>query len=114
MPSFFKNDVILVRYPFTDLSNSKVRPAVVVNSPHASNDLFILPLTSKTAGLLDGEFLLADWHAAGLNIPTALKRGLYTVHQTLVVKHVGRLTQLDAKQLEHSLLRWLGLSSPKV
>lgn len=65
MPSFFKNDVILVRYPFTDLSNSKVRPAVVVNSPHASNDLFILPLTSKTAGLLDGEFLLADWHAAG-------------------------------------------------
>ncbi len=34
MPSYLKNDVILVRYPFSDLSNSKVRPAVVVSAPH--------------------------------------------------------------------------------
>jgi hypothetical protein len=36
MPSYSKNDVILVRYPFSDLSVSKVRPAVVVNAPHVS------------------------------------------------------------------------------
>ncbi len=29
MSSYSKNDIVLVRYPFSDLSSSKVRPAVV-------------------------------------------------------------------------------------
>ena len=33
MPSFSNGDVILVRYPFSDLSGSKVRPALVVHAP---------------------------------------------------------------------------------
>jgi len=110
MASFSKNDVILVRYPFSDLSASKIRPAVVVNAPHVSQDLFIVPLTSRTASLLPGEFRLTEWRAAGLNVPTAMKRGLYTVHETLIAKTVGRLTHLDAEELERSLRKWLGLS----
>ncbi len=109
MPSFLKNEVILVRYPFSDLSGVKVRPAIVVNAPHVSQDVFIVPLTSRTAGLLAGEFVLADWAAAGLNVPTAVKRGLYTVHESLVIKLIGKLTQPDADQLERSLRDWLGL-----
>jgi hypothetical protein len=75
MPSYLKNDIILVRYPFSDLSGSKVRPAVVVNTPHVSQDIFIIPLTSKTKSLFAGEFVLSDWVAAGLNVETAVKRG---------------------------------------
>jgi len=95
MPTFSKNEIILVRYPFSDLSGAKVRPAVVVSAPHVSQDIFIIPLTSKTAPLLAGEFLLADWKAEGLNVATAVKRGLYTVHQNLVAKTVGRLSSRD-------------------
>jgi mRNA interferase MazF len=47
MPNSSKNDIILVRYPFSDLSGTKVRPAVVVSAPHASQDIFIVPLTAK-------------------------------------------------------------------
>jgi mRNA interferase MazF len=110
MASSSKNDVILVRYPFSDLSSAKVRPAVVVSAPHISQDIFIVPLTSRTASLLAGEFVLADWTAAGLNVPTAVKRGLYTVHQALMLKTVGRLTQRDAERVERSLQDWLGLA----
>ena len=110
MPSSSKNDVILVRYPFSDLSGAKVRPAVVVSSPHSSQDIFIVPLTSKTAPLLAGEFVLADWKAGGLNVATAVKRGLYTVHQTLIVNTVGRLSSRDTPQLQPTLREWLGLS----
>jgi len=77
MPNFSKNNVILVRYPFSDLSRSKVRPAVIVNAPHSSQDLLITPLTSKTTALLEGEFVLSEWKAAGLNVATAVKRGIY-------------------------------------
>lgn len=109
MPSYSKNDIILVQYPFSDLSGSKVRPAVVVNAPHISQDIFIVPLTSRTTSLLIGEFVLSDWAVAGLNVPTAVKRGLYTVHQSLVVATIGKLTALDIEHLEQSLREWLGL-----
>jgi len=113
MPSYLKNDIILVRYPFSDLSGSKVRPAVVVNAPHISQDLFITPLTSKTASLLAGEFILSEWSAAGLNVETAVKRGFYTVDKALVVTIIGKLLDPDIGQLERSLINWLGLPNGK-
>ncbi|MDW8269646.1 MAG: type II toxin-antitoxin system PemK/MazF family toxin [Anaerolineae bacterium] len=109
MPNYSKNDVILVRYPFSDLSSVKVRPAIVVSVPHVSRDVFIVPLTSRTAPLLAGEFVLTDWVAAGLNVPTAVKRGLYTVHENLIIKSIGRLIRADDEWVERSLREWLGL-----
>ena len=110
MLSYSKNEVILVRYPFSELSGAKVRPGIIVNAPYTSEDLFIIPLTSRTTALLAGEFVLADWAGAGLHVPTAVKRGLHTVHETLVLKRVGRLTPKDAEQVEQSLRQWLGLT----
>ncbi len=60
MPSYSKPEVVLVRYPFSDLTSSKVRPAVVINAAHTSQDLFVVALTSKTSNLLAGEFVLAE------------------------------------------------------
>ncbi len=109
MPSYLKNEVILVKYPFSDLSGSKVRPAIVVNAPHSSQDVVIVPLTSRTTVLLGGEFVLAEWKKAGLNVESAVKRGLYTVQQSLVVKSIGKLSAADAEELERSLRDWLGI-----
>lgn len=108
MQNYSKNDVILVRYPFADLSSSKVRPAVVISTPHISDDIFVMPLTSKTASLLPGEFVLTDWNSVGLNVVTAVKRGIYTVHRSLVIKGVGKLSSSDSKRVESSLHNWLG------
>jgi hypothetical protein len=60
MPSYSKNEVILVRYHFSALSGVKVRSAIVANAPHVSQDVFIVPLTSRTTSLLTGEFVLMD------------------------------------------------------
>ena len=109
MPSYSRNDTILVRYPFSDLSGSKVRPAVIVSTQHVSTDLIVVPLTSKIASLLEGEFLLSEWAAAGLNIETAVKRGVYTVHESLLVKVIGKLADADADRLAQSLQAWLGI-----
>lgn len=109
MPSYSKNEVVLVRYPFSALSGVKVRPAVIVNAPHVSQDVFLVPLTSRITPLLFGEFVLPDWAAAGLHVPTAVKRGLYTVQESLLLKRVGRLMSTDAGQIENALRGWLGL-----
>ena len=109
MSNYSRGEVILVRYPFSDLSSSKIRPAVIVSATHISKDVFILPLTSKITSLLAGEFLLKDWSQAGLNVETAVKRGIYTVHQNLIVKRVGKLKGTDLKDLDDALRLWLGL-----
>lgn len=110
MPSFSKHEVVLVRYPFSDLTGTTVRPAVIIGAPHVSNDVFIVPPTSKIFSLLQGEFLLADWKGAGLNVPSAVKRGVYTVHESLVVKKVGQISGADIVSLDTSLRSWLDLS----
>lgn len=109
MPNYLKNDVILVRYPFSDLSNAKVRPAIIVSTTHISRDILIVPLTSKVSSLLPGEFVLAEWKQAGLNVSTAVKRGIYTIEKKLVLKTIGKLQKTDVQKLEKSLKSWLGI-----
>ena len=102
MPNYLKNEVILVRYPFSDLSGTKVRPAIIVSAPHSSSGRVLFRS-------LEGEFVLQDWKKAGLNVPSAIKRGLYTIHQGLVLKSIGYLSPTDSQQIEQSLKSWLGL-----
>lgn len=68
-----------------------------------------MPLTSRTKSLYPGEFLMAGWSEAGLNVPTAVKRGLYTIEESLVAKTIGKLTPGDAQRVEQSLRGWLDL-----
>ena len=96
MPSYSRNEIVLVRFPFSDLSKLKVRPAVVVSGKHRSHDLFVVSLTSNTTRLLPGEFVLLDWKTAGLNVESAIKRGLFTVHESMVIKSVGIISDADS------------------
>ena len=105
---YSKNDVILVNYPFSDLSLTKVRPAIIINAQSTSKDYFIVPLSSRTENLLTGEFIWQDWQKAGLNIKSIIKRGIFTIENTLILKKMGTLTIEDSNKLEESLKLWLG------
>ena len=53
--NYSKGDVILLSYPFTDLTKLKVRPAVVVGASKKYSDIFIVPITSRIDNLSEGE-----------------------------------------------------------
>ena len=109
MPSYSRGRVILVRFPFSDLTSAKVRPAIVVSATHPSQDLLIVPLTSRTDRLQPGEFVMQDWQAAGLNVPSAVKRGVFTIQQSLVIRTLGSISGPDEREVERSMRAWLGL-----
>jgi mRNA interferase MazF len=109
MTSYDRGDVVLAILPFSDLTGIKQRPAVVVSVPHPSVDLFLLPLTSQIEHLQTGEFGLADWEAAGLLFPSAVKRGLFTLDKTRINRRVGHLAAADLERLDRALRLWLGL-----
>lgn len=101
-----RNDVVLLPIPFSDLTSSKVRPAIVVGQGTTGGDLFLVPVTSR---LPQSDFLLKGWKACGLNVPSAVKGQLATVESRLVRKIVGRLADEDIKTLDMKLRAWLEL-----
>ena len=40
-----RNDVVLLSIPFSDLSSTKVRPAIVIGQGSNGGDLFLVPIT---------------------------------------------------------------------
>ena len=101
-----RNDVVLLPIPFSDLSSTKVRPAIVIGHGSTGGDLFLVPITSR---LKNGDFPLTGWQSCGLNVPSAVKGQLATVESHLVRKIVGRLTLVDIKTLNSKLSEWLEL-----
>ena len=69
----------------------------------------LLPLTSQLEHLQPGEFALADWKAAGLLFPSAVKRGLFTLDETRINRRFGHVTATDRERLDGALRLWLGL-----
>lgn len=93
MTNFEFGDIILVPFPFTDQSQAKKRPAVVISS-NAYNterpDLIIMAVTSqiKPENII-GEVIIQDWQAAGLLKPSAIKPVITTIEKGLVIKGSG-------------------------
>ena len=128
---FQRSDVVLVPFPFSDLSTTKVRPAVVVSSAlyHATEpDLLLVALTSRVATATGPfDYLLSDWRTAGLRYPStspwssgprtegsghrpsALKPVLFTLDPARVIYRIGALTPADLAQVDQRLRRALAL-----
>ena len=100
MTTYKAGDIVLLRFPFTDLKSGKKRPAVIISSDDFFNrnkDVILLALTSKDQE--DESFRLADWQVAGLLKSTWVKPLLGTFSSDLMVKKIGKLSINDDKKV---------------
>lgn len=111
--AFQRGDVLLVPFPFSDLSAAKTRPAVVVSSDlyHATEpDLILAAITSQVAaatGPLD--YVLENWRAAGLRYPSAFKPVLFTLDPARVLHCIGAVLPPDLAQIDQRIRRVLAV-----
>jgi mRNA interferase MazF len=99
MPSttrYKRGDIVLVSFPFTDLSSSKRRPALVV-SPDSFNqtmqDLVLAAITTQGAEEV-GAFTIDHDDCIDGDLPkrsTLKPAKLFTIHSTLVLKKICSL-----------------------
>ncbi|MBN8280191.1 MAG: type II toxin-antitoxin system PemK/MazF family toxin [Gammaproteobacteria bacterium] len=105
-------DVVLVRVPYTDQSETKLRPAVVVSSTcyqRSRADVILMAITSRTDGPLRfGDVELAEWDAAGLRKPSRVKPVIATLQRDLVRRRLGHLGPEDRAAVRDSLSGILG------
>ena len=96
--NYKRGDIILVPFPFTDLSASKQRPALVV-SPDIFNvtrkDILIAAITSQVPEILAEDEILIPINnlpvTGLLKISIGKVRKMVAIHQELVRKRIGTL-----------------------
>jgi mRNA interferase MazF len=113
MASLEPGDVVLVRFPFTNLQAVKQRPAVVVSSRAYNEqrpDVPLLAITSRIKAPLDfAEVMLDDWERAGLARPSVFKPIIASIEQQPVVGVLGRCSDSDRGHLRNLLRAILAL-----
>ncbi len=92
MAGFVKGDVVVVPFPFSDLSQAKRRPALVV-AELTGDDLILCQITSQI--VKDGYAVPvsdADFSNGGLKQPSNIRPNrLFTADNRIVLYRVGRL-----------------------
>lgn len=94
-----KGKVVLVPFPFDDLSAAKVRPAICLTDPVGTHSHVVLAfVTSRVpADLLDSDLLLEptqpDFAQTGLRAPSTLRlHRLMTVTIDMIQRELGTLS----------------------
>ncbi len=112
MTTYSFGDVILVPFPFTDQSQAKQRPAVVVSSARYNTerpDLILMAITSQVRSPATfGEVIVQNWQAAKLLKLSSIKPVFTTLDKRLVRKSLGRLHETDRASLKTVMQAILG------
>ena len=107
--------VVLVPFPFSDLSGSKKRPALVVSTDlynAAGLDILIAQITSRVnAPPRPGDHLIVRWQKAGLLVPSLLRSRPTTLEATQVIRVMGQLVPEDMSAVSRGLRLALGLTA---
>src|SRR3989338_3254766 len=98
MTGYRQGDVVLIPFPFPDLSTFKQRPAVVISSEgfnRTHQDVVVAAITSHIPSRLESsDYRLehSDLQSAGLPKPSLLKLGkIVTLDRRLIRKKLGSL-----------------------
>ena len=114
MPStmpYNQGDIVLVSFPFTDLTSSKRRPALVL-SPDSFNAAGMdLVLAAVTSHITDDPNSVRLWRgdfATGqLPKPSMVKATkLFTMHSSLIAKRIGALGSEKTDEVLRTLRRF--------
>ena len=105
MVALTAGSVVLLPFPFSDLSHAKRRPAVVLAEVDRGDWIFC-QITSQEYG--DARALLledGDFREGSLRLRSFVRPGkLFTGHHDLVLLEVGRLTQTKCWQIVDAII----------
>lgn len=91
MGSFKKGSVVLIRFPFSDLTSRKLRPAVIVANV-GRGDHILCQVTSKPYDAESIELTEKEFEAGSLQRISYARPGkLFTANDSILLKEVGQL-----------------------
>lgn len=95
MAGFIKGDVVVVPFPFSDLSESKRRPALVLaNLP--GNDILLCQITSQnTRDMFSVPLTVADFVKGSLPVASNIRpTRIFTADKRIIIKTSGTVAPI--------------------
>ena len=105
-----KGTIVLVPFPFTDLSGSKVRPAVIVSDGKIGADIVLVFITSQTKS--KGKHLVQVVPDAENGIKATSKivcSKIATLEAKIILGELGSLSTSVVQSIDIELKKVLGL-----
>ena len=105
--SYKKWEIVLVPFPFTDLTTNKKRPALII-SPNEYNieaDVVIAFITSKLdLNYRIGVYKIEEWGKSNLPKPSMIRMKFATIDKNIIIKKLGKLSGNDIKEFSKKLI----------
>jgi len=103
-----KGDIILVPFPFTDLSGSKLRPALVLTDE--GDDVIAAFISTILKEKFNSDFLVKKSGKNSLKKDSLLKLNkLATLSHDLIKGKIGELSTEELKEIDKKLLELFNL-----
>lgn len=107
--SLKKGDIVLVPFPFTDLSTTKLRPAVVLWVDLSGRDITVCFISSQNVNSISEEEFLIDknnpeFTQTGLKVTSKVRVSrIVTIERSLITRKLGELGIGLLQILNHKL-----------
>lgn len=106
MTTYRRGAVVLVEFVFSERTDTKKRPALVISSDDYHNsrqEVIIAAITSNITRVLVGDTKLDYWKEAGLKYPSLVAGIIQTIKATMVIRELGRLSRHDLQRVAENL-----------
>ncbi|MBF0118649.1 MAG: type II toxin-antitoxin system PemK/MazF family toxin [Desulfobacterales bacterium] len=106
MGKFIKGDIVVVPFPFSDLSHNKKRPALVV-ATMLGDDIILCQITSKSVS--DSYAILisdSDFKNGGLQQESNIRPNrIFTADSKIIIRRVGSLTDDKVQDVINKIIK---------
>ena len=105
MAEFIKGDIVVVPFPFSNLSEIKKRPAFVVNKLNG-NDLVLCQITSQT---IKDKYSVAikktDFVSGNLSVNSNIRPNrIFTADKSIIFYKVGSINENKTKEVIQKII----------
>lgn len=101
-------EVVLLRFPFTDLSATKLRPVLVLTPPNSNGDFVAAQITSQCHHALQVPVTAADFELGVLPKPSIVRADkIFTLNQALIARRVGKVNDAALARILDAICRFL-------
>jgi mRNA interferase MazF len=110
---FYQRDIVLVPFPYTNLSNFIKRPAIIISNERVNltDDLILAQVTSTLRNdifsfQLDNSFLTNPLPAKS----EVRMQKIFTISKSLVIKNISSINEYEFKKLIENVIKLIDIT----
>ncbi len=105
-----KGNISLVHFPFTDLTDTKLRPAVVLVPENREGDVLLAFISTKIKKEYDTDVTITDLNKTGLKKKSIIKLNkITTLNKKIILGNIGELMPEQITEINTKLRTLLQL-----